>query len=271
MKTLLTVLGSSLGSVVGFQGMFWLTSALRPDDNKTWPPSAFEYSLVFGLPLGAAVFGLLGYALATGIDKRRASKPLDLHMPGGASSESGQSACVAPRPAVLCWIVPAMVALLLGALATFPERGIDGTPPFPLFFTCWFVIPVVLFSGYVVWMCSSRPRAGRSKSPGKSREAWAKWLLILAGGLPWLALIIAFVATLVAVLFQDQLKWHHPLSFVFLAVTIWIAGNIVAACLFLAGLWTQAFADRWYAALTLWNGIYFGLCLLFLSVFLSGW
>ena len=37
---------------------------------------------------------------------------------------------------------------------------------------------------------------------------------------------------------------------------------IVAACSFLAGLWTQAFAGRWHAGLTLWNGILFALFLL---------
>ncbi len=269
MRTLLTIGGGLLGSVVGFQGMLWLTFVFHPGDNNMWPLSAVEYSLVFGLPLGTTVFGLFGYAFAIGADNRRASKPFDPHMPGEASSVNGQSASAAPRPVLLNWLVPLVVALLLATLATFPQPGIGGMAPRLLIVACWFVLPVALFLGYVVWMSSSRPSAARSKSSGKSREASAKWLLILAVGLGCLASGIAVPLAAVAWVCERQLEWG-VLALLLIAAAIWIPAHIAAACLFLAGLWIQAFADRWYAGLTLWNGIYFGLWLLLLSI-VSGW
>jgi hypothetical protein len=189
MRTLLTIVGGLLGSVAGFQGMLWLTSTFHPGDNNMWPLSALEHSFVFGLPLGTAVFGLLGYAFGSSMDKRRASKSFDPHIPGEASSVDGQSARCAPRPVVLYWTVPGTVGLLLAALVTFP--GVVETPSLPVVLTCWCVIPVALFLGYLVWMWSSRPKASRTSPPADSWQVAAKRLLIAAGLLGCLASGIA--------------------------------------------------------------------------------
>lgn len=263
MRNLLAILGGLIGSVAGFSGTLWLTTTFHPGSNGMWPLSALEYSFIFGFPLGTITLSLVGHRLGTIMGDRGKSEPSQHGGPIEPHSANKPSDPAAPRRILLRVTVPVAVGLLLTALAIFPL--LPGNPnffSFPLLLASWFVIPALMFLAYVLWLRGSHPKASPTERPPSRWDVVARRFLKVAGILGPLASGIASLLFAITAALNDI--GSAILFLVFLAY-VCIPAHVLAGCLFLCGLCTQAFAERWQKGWTLWNGIYAGIVLLLLS------